>query len=177
MARRAVLVAMVTAGVLSMPAASLAGGWATVGLTSLPEGVGPGEEWVAEATILQHGRTPLVGVHPRVLVESADGDRRSFTAAPTGRAGVYRARVVFPAAGVWSVSVDDDFSAQHSFGRFEIGADEGGAQAAGVTLGRDGGMSVWTALAVALCVGVLASLVAAALGRRGGGRTPAPSGE
>lgn len=191
MARRAalVVVAVVTAAAaVSMPAASLAGGWATVGLASLPDRVGPGETWVAEATILQHGRTPLEGVSPRVLVASADGDRRSFAMAPTDRAGIYRARVVFPSAGDWSVSVDDGFTERHSFGHFEVDASEGGSRSGSASAqlgtpasaqpadGSEGGLSMWTAVAVALGAGALASLGAVALGRRAGGGRTAPAG-
>jgi hypothetical protein len=44
---------------LIAPTTSLAGGWATVGLSSLPDGAQPGEAWVVDLTVLQHGRTPL----------------------------------------------------------------------------------------------------------------------
>ena len=88
MARRAILVITVaTLAVLALPAATSAGGWATVGLETLPAGVGRGETWVAEATILQHAQTPLEGVKPRVLIDDDQGGRRAFAAAPTGEPG------------------------------------------------------------------------------------------
>ena len=71
--------------------AALAGGWATVQLSSTPQGIHAGEVWDVRLTVLQHGRTPLVGVTPAVQIASG---RRShtFAARPTATTGVYRAR-------------------------------------------------------------------------------------
>src|SRR5215210_1200668 len=97
MSRSTLVAAAALAAALLAPATALAGGWATVGLSSLPDGTRPGEEWVVDVTVLQHGRTPLEGVRPKVLVKGeAGGPEKSFAADPTERAGVYRARVVFP---------------------------------------------------------------------------------
>ena len=41
------------------PAAALAGGWATVKLSSTPTGAQAGVPWVVDLTVLQHGQTPL----------------------------------------------------------------------------------------------------------------------
>lgn len=102
--------------VLAVPAVAHAGGWATVGLSSLPDGVAPGEPWRVELTILQHGRTPLADLEPAVIVRR-DGraGTRSFPARPTGRPGVYRTTVTFPTVGLWRYVVDDGFVARHSF--------------------------------------------------------------
>jgi hypothetical protein len=126
--RRAIwLLATAVALVAAAPAA--AGCFATVGLAPLPNGVGAGEIWAAELQVLQHGRTPMADARPVVLIEhAATGAQRSFPAAlvdPAG--GRYRAEVVFPAAGSWSVAVDDGFPvpecAQTStFGTFSIAA-------------------------------------------------------
>ena len=116
---------------LAAPASALAGGWATAGL-SPPEGVGAGDTWNADVTILQHGRTPLAGVSPTVTIRNvATGNEKTFTAKPTGEIGVYRAKVVFPTAGKYSYKVYDGFTqyggAQtHSFGTFSVGAGGGG---------------------------------------------------
>ena len=74
------------AGLLGLPAAAVAGGWATVSLSSTPDGLGPGQPWVVELEILQHGRTPLDGVEPSiVLTERRDGqDRAVGHARPRG---------------------------------------------------------------------------------------------
>lgn len=177
MARRAILAITAAAlAALALPAASTAGGWATVGLETLPAGVGAGETWVAEATILQHGRTPLEGVKPRVLIDDNQGGHRAFAAAPTGEPGVYRARVVFPQAGSWRVSVEDGFYGvipTHSFGEFEIGA--GSASAAGPPSDDGAGLAAWAALGLSLAAGAAAFLLVALRGRRTGATRPTPA--
>jgi hypothetical protein len=153
MKRFTLVAAAALAALLMAPATSLGGGWATVDLSSLPDGTQSSEEWVVELTVLQHGRTPLQGVEPRVLIRGPD-DRaeHAFAAKPTGHAGVYRARVVFPSAGRWSYAVDDDFSQVHELGVVRIGA--GGEEASAGALG------------IAIGAGVLAVLLTGALRRR-----------
>ena len=172
MSRFTLVAAAALAAALIAPATSLAGGWATVGLSSLPDGTRPGEEWVVDLTVLQHGRTPLEGVEPRVLIEAASGGtRRAFAASPTERPGVYRARVVFPSAGEWAYSVDDDFSQVHQLGSVRIGAgsSETPPAAAAATpkpAPPDDGVTLAGAVGIALGAGLLAALLTAALRRR-----------
>ncbi|MBA2293707.1 MAG: hypothetical protein H0W16_01105 [Actinobacteria bacterium] len=110
--RKLVLV-LVVLGALA-PAAALAGGWATVKLSSTPAGTQAGAPWVVDLTVLQHGVTPLAGVEPRVRI--AQGTiARSFLARPTKVEGVYRARVVFPRAGTWRWSIWDGFTRTHTY--------------------------------------------------------------
>jgi hypothetical protein len=106
---------------LAPPLAS-AGGFATAGLSSTPDGVRPGQPWKVEITVLQHGRTPLDGLVPRVRIRSGDV-MREFAARPAGRPGVYRAAVVFPTAGRWDYEVLDGFIDQmpHTFPAVRIG--------------------------------------------------------
>ncbi len=106
---------------LLAPAAT-AGGWATVGLSSLPpEDVRAGGTWNVDVTVLQHGRTPLEGVQPTIALRSEDGDVAGpFAAAPTVEPGVYHAVVRFPAAGTWTYTVDDGFSRVHTFKPVEV---------------------------------------------------------
>ena len=152
--------AIVTLAVLlAVPAAAQAGGWATVGLSSLPEGTQPGGSWDVELTILQHGRTPLEGVEPAVIVRGGDGSQTRFDATPTGEPGVYRAEVEFPAAGEYRYAVDDGFvGAVHTYPPVTIGA------AASVPPAPSDGPP-WAPIAAAAAV---AALLAAALmaGRR-----------
>jgi hypothetical protein len=107
---------------LALPAVAGAGGFATAGLSSTPEGTAPGKPWTVDITILQHGRTPLDGLSPRVQISSGDSIRE-FAAKPTGEAGVYRAAVVFPTAGRWEYTVLDGFNDQmpHTFPAVRIG--------------------------------------------------------
>lgn len=114
-------VALATA--LTAPGIAWGGGFATVGLSSLPDGLRPGQPWVVELTVLQHGRTPLDGLRPAVTVAPADGGAvgRTFPARPTGEPGVYAARVVFPSAGRWRYEVDDGFTSTHTYAPVQIG--------------------------------------------------------
>ena len=114
------LLALVVA-VVAVPAAS-AGGWATVGLSSLPAGTPTGEKWSVDMTVLQHGVAPLEGIAPVLTIVNADGDSHRFVGKPTGKLGVYHADVVFPSSGTWSYEVWDDFSKTHTFKPVEIGA-------------------------------------------------------
>ena len=113
---------------LALAGTAQAGCWATVGLAGMPVGVGAGEVWTAELTVLQHGRTPLPDATPAVVISNATGETRTFAATPASPAnGRYDAAVVFPSAGSWSVAVDDGFpvaecAQRHTFGEHAIGA-------------------------------------------------------
>jgi hypothetical protein len=140
---RALLLVVSAALVLAAPAA--AGGWATAGLGPPDSGLGAGDTWNAQVTILQHGVTPLVGVSPVVKI-SKGGETHDFPAAPTSEAGVYLAKVEFPSEGSWTYQVDDGFSQTHSFAAVQIGAG-----------GGDGGFTVpdWTWALAAAAAGLL----------------------
>jgi hypothetical protein len=182
MRRRAALaVTMAIAGLALATAPAAAGGWATVGIGSLPDGTRPGEPWLADLTILQHGRTPLEGLHPTLTIASGV-TTRTFRARPTSRPGVYRARVVFPSAGAWRYVVNDDFSATHSFGPVRIGGSKKtSAPAAAVAATpppSDGGARFpWGALGAALGAGLVAAwIVVSERRRRPGGAGAAAEG-
>jgi len=123
-------VAAIAAAVL-MPGAS-AGGWATVGLSSLPpSGLEPNQAWPVDITVLQHGQTPLAGVTPIVRIRNDGGKLvKSFAAKPTGKTGVYHAIVEFPGEGTYSYEVYDGFvtyggAQTHTFKPVQIGAPGG----------------------------------------------------
>ena len=122
-----VLLAAAAAAVV-IPGAS-AGGWATVGLSSLPpSGLKAKQAWPVDITVLQHGRTPLAGVTPVVRIRDRGGNIvESFTAKPTGKTGVYHAAVTFPGKGTYSYEVYDGFvtyggAQTHTFKPVQIGA-------------------------------------------------------
>jgi hypothetical protein len=94
---------------LAIPAVSTAGGWATVQLSSTPTGLHAQSVWDVRVTVLQHGRTPLAGVKPRLTIRRG-ALTRAFRAVPTAAEGVYRTKVVFPTAGVWRYAVWDGFT-------------------------------------------------------------------
>ena len=118
--RRAIIVGAAVALVCASTA--FAGGWATVKLSSTPKNVSAGEPWIVNITVLQHGLAtqPLAGLKPTLTIRRVTSARslssvlnepqvRTFRARPTSRIGVYRARVVFPAAGTWRYEVYDGF--------------------------------------------------------------------
>ena len=183
MALRIALLAVMGAA-LAVPTAATAGGWATVGFDPPPDGLAPGEPWQVEMTILQHGRTPLEGVKPRVIVTPAGGgDRKTFPARATDKPGVYRATVAFPSAGTWRYVVDDGFAAQHNYPPVQVG--KGGKKAAAEPVAAintasatppsagDDGPDLLPALAVAAIAALAAGLGAAFLQRRRGGPSTA----
>lgn len=98
---------------------ALAGGWATVKLSSTPKGVSAGEPWVVDIKVLQHGLAsqPLCCLKPTVTIRkvaarsasSSSKVSKTFRARWNDRLGVYRARVVFPSAGTWRYEVYDGF--------------------------------------------------------------------
>ena len=160
MRARSIAALVVAAGLLGMPAAATAGGWATVSLNTTPDGLGPGDPWNVEMTILQHGRTPLDGVEPSILLtERATGKTEYVAAKPTGRPGVYEARAVFPDAGRWTYTVDDGFSRVHDYPAVTIGGAASAPAAAG-----DG--FPWSALLAALLAGLAVVALTVALRRR-----------
>ncbi len=117
--RRSLIVAAAVALVLASTA--LAGNWATVRLSSSPKGLSTDEPWVVNITVLQHGLAsqPLCCLKPTVTIRRVSQVRSTsaavktsltFRATPTSRTGVYRARVVFPDAGMWRYEVYDAFT-------------------------------------------------------------------
>ena len=163
--RRSLLLILALPLIAAAPAH--AGGFATAGLSTTPEGVAPGQPWKVEITVLQHGRTPLDGLTPRIRIESNDASRE-FTAVPTGRTGVYRAAVVFPKAGRWHYVVLDGFNDQlpHRFPAVRIGGEAASATAPAATAappapegGAGGGLAagwLWAAgAALVLALAVL----------------------
>ena len=111
---------VVAAVALVCASTALAGGWATVKLSSSPKGTVANEPWVVDITVLQHGLAsqPLCCVKPTVTIRrvasvralSAVAKPLTFKARPTKRVGVYRARVVFPSAGTWRYEIYDGFT-------------------------------------------------------------------
>ena len=154
--RRSLLLVPLLLALVAAPAA-LAGGFATVGLSSTPAGVAPGQPWNVDITVLAHGRTPVEGLPARVRIRSGD-TVKEFVSKETGKLGVYRASVVFPSAGVWSYEVVDGYIQQvHTFPQVEItgepvsaapaqAPDTGGGIAAGWLWGA--GAALLLALAV-----------------------------
>ena len=121
------LLLVLAVAVIAVPAAS-AGGWATVGLSSLPpSGLEANQAWPVDITVLQHGQTPVAGVTPIVRVRN-DGGKvvGTFRGTATDTTGVSHAVVRFPGEGSYSYEVYDGFelyggAQTHTFKPVEIG--------------------------------------------------------
>lgn len=95
---------------LTLAGVAQAGCWSTVGISPLPPaGLQAGQPWVVTIRVLQHGRTPMPDAKPEVRVRNAKGKLFVFKGRKTATVGSYRARVVFPAAGRYSIGVYDGF--------------------------------------------------------------------
>lgn len=96
--------------VLSLAGTAHAGCYATVGISPLVQPGHPvGRPWVVTIRVLQHGLTPLAGARPAVRIRGTTGKLHVFRARAAGRDGTYRARVVFPGPGRYTVAVFDGF--------------------------------------------------------------------
>ena len=101
---------LLVVGALAVPGAARAGCMATVGLSSIPKDGHPaGKPWIVTIRVLQHGRTPMPDAKPEVRIRNAAGKLFRFKAKKTSVVGSYRARVVFPAAGLYKLGVYDGF--------------------------------------------------------------------
>src|SRR5215210_966584 len=94
-------VLLVVLAALTLAPPAQAGCWATVKLSSLPTA----RVWNVTITPLQHGRTLLPNAKPRIEIRTGSGAWRVFPARATTKPGIFRARVVFPAAGTWTFRV------------------------------------------------------------------------
>jgi hypothetical protein len=162
---------LVLAVALAVPATAVGGGYATLGLQSLPEGIEPGETWRAEFTVLAHGRTPFVDGHPSVTVRSSGGELvGTFPGRLVNKTGLYRAEVVFPESGRYRYVIDDGYSQRHTFPPVTVGdgGDDPVPSLAAAAAPADDGPSVPLALVLAAGVGLLVAwLVLMLLSRRG----------
>ena len=176
--------AAIAAAALALPASSLGGGFSTVGIDSLPDGTKSGRPWEVKLTVLAHGRTPVEGAAPKVVVAKAGADAtRTFRAISTSRRGVYVARVVFPSPGLWRYAVHEDYGAQHSFAPVRIGNGGGRAVRSVRTAGTAAApaskseANLAAGLGAAGLAGLLAALLTVALQRRRGGQDEGPAGK
>ena len=124
---RQLIALSVLVAALAATGTASAGGFATVGVDPLPTGVDAGDTWRTEITVLQHGVTPLDGLSPVVTIsDQTGGESRDFTATPTGKSGVYEARVVFPQAGEWNVAVETGWWGEGGLTFGPVTIDDGG---------------------------------------------------
>lgn len=172
--RRGVAVLVTVAALLAVPSAVWAGGWATYGLSSVPDGTPPGQPWKVNITILQHGVTPVEGLRPELVITKPDGTERSFPARPAKGAGVYRATVFFPTKGEWSYGVSQGFmGAEQKLGKVDVGGGNAGAATPpSPDVADQGGIDLPMALLAALLAGGVAVLGVGLIQRRGSAPHP-----
>ncbi|GAC1547291.1 MAG: hypothetical protein NVS2B7_22940 [Herpetosiphon sp.] len=91
---------------LVLPAVALAGGWALVSLDSVPAAPGAGVPFTVGFVVLQHGRTPLNGLHPTLHFSSVAGEHLTVPADQQGDVGHYVATVTLPTNGRWYWDVE-----------------------------------------------------------------------
>jgi mono/diheme cytochrome c family protein len=84
------------------------GGWATISVEELPDYAVPGRAFELVFTIKQHGVEPLDRLSPSI--DFVNGrTNQTVAATATNRKGQYRARVEFPTAGDWTVTINSGF--------------------------------------------------------------------
>ncbi len=159
---RRIAAAVALASTLVLPAASQAGGWATVVLAPPPAELQAEETWIAQLTVMRHGVTPTDGAAPSITIR-AQGDAQTFRAKPGGATGAYVAHVVFPSAGSWHYEVSDGltatgygYSQTHTYAAIDIAAGTGGG----------GGAPTWPFALAAMLVAGAAAMLARQRGRR-----------
>ncbi len=83
-----------------------AGGWAVITLDRLPNNVVAGQSLNVGFTVLQHGRTPMLDLHPTITAKSSNADTLVVMAEADGDPGHYVAALTFPKEGNWSWSIN-----------------------------------------------------------------------
>jgi hypothetical protein len=106
--RRLVLLLALAASLLASGSA-LAWDGVTVQMSAVPAGLGPGDPWDANLTVLDPAGNPFA--HPSespavVIREPATGATKTFPATPATGPGQFHVRIVFPHAGTWTYRAD-----------------------------------------------------------------------
>lgn len=102
----ALLLALGLAGVAG------AGGWSVVvldresALIGVDRPVDAGAPFTIGFTVLQHGKTPVDGLTPRITLSSAAGEGVTVFAEGEGGPGHYVATITLPEAGTWTWQID-----------------------------------------------------------------------
>lgn len=101
--RLSLLVALLLASVSIFPA--FAGGWAVITLDELPVNVVAGEPFTVGFTVLQHGRTPMMDLHPTITANLDKDADLVINAESDGKPGHYAATITLPKEGEWQWSI------------------------------------------------------------------------
>lgn len=155
---------------LGLAGGARAGGWSVVvldeesALIGVDRPVGAGAPFTIGFTVLQHGKTPVDGITPRITLTSGAGERVTVFAEAEGGPGHYIATITLPAAGVWEWEVEA-FGPIATMAPITVAA-PAPAPAPAVPAAA---LALWGALAT-LAIGLLAAALLALRARR-----PAPA--
>lgn len=97
--RIALGLALLLSLLVAVPA--FAGGWAVIVLDELPANLVAGQPATIGFTVLQHGRSPMDGLEPRIIANLYKEQEIVVHAEPDGEPGHYTASLTFPKEGEW----------------------------------------------------------------------------
>jgi hypothetical protein len=93
-----------------------------VSMVGAPTAPKAGQAWMATISVKMDGKYSP-GKAPAVRLINAAGKAVSVLSTPTSKAGIYRARLVFPTAGMWRVLVVDRMTGRsYEFNRMRVRA-------------------------------------------------------
>lgn len=111
-----IVVCLLAAG-FALAGAAYAGGWATIGITQMPQEIVAGRPFTIEFMVWQHGNKAVhdlywdnnerIPITPVVLFAAAGaGQKLVFEAAPGKEPGLFAAEITLPAAGdyAWAIA-------------------------------------------------------------------------
>lgn len=138
---------------------SFAGGWAVITLDELPTNVVANEPVTIGFTVLQHGRTPLDGLHPTITANLYKDQEFVVDAEAGDKPGYYTAELTFPKDGEWRWSIQA-FTMDQPMPMLTV-APAGGVVASPVVAEVASGVSpLMRVSGLALIVGVVGAMIA-----------------
>jgi hypothetical protein len=94
----------------SLAGVVFAGGWATITLNEFPDYAVAGKPLSLTFSVRQHGQTLLSGLHPSLRATNASGHTVKADAKPGTVHGEYRANLMFPESGEWTITIQSGFN-------------------------------------------------------------------
>jgi hypothetical protein len=115
---RKLIVVLAAAALVSVPAALAKD--RNVSMIGAPAAPKAGQAWTATISVKMDGHY-AIGKAPVVRLINPAGRVLSIASMPTSRAGIYRARIRFPTAGMWRVLVlDRESGRSYEFRRLRV---------------------------------------------------------
>src|SRR5881628_1805564 len=96
--------------VFALVTAAYAGGWAIITVNHVPDYAVAGQPLTLTFSVRQHGKTLLSALHPTVQTTTAGGRTIKVSATRTAAPGEYSARLTFPQAGEWTITILSGFN-------------------------------------------------------------------